>query len=170
MGAHAPPFQCCVTIFILFQAPSVLAHNTTTLIGEGAGEGRNVREKLHKPANYAQTVGVPFSFETDCPKAYLTSSQCSGNFIFASSSKLRLICQFMSTCFICAFHGILYSRLSKTSRYSASHVTLLYASVKYMFISKIRSIGYFLVKCTGLLLDFTNLLCILNAFVHKSLV
>ena len=42
------------------------------------------------------------------------------------------------------------------------------ASVKYIFISKIRSIGYGLVKCTGLLLDFTNLLCILNAFVHKS--
>ena len=53
-----------------------------------------------------------------------------------------------------------------TSGCSASHVTLLYASVKYIFISKIRSIGHFLVKCTGLLLDFTNLLCILNAFVQ----
>ena len=40
--------------------------------------------------------------------------------------------------------------------------------MKYIFISKIRSIGYGSVKCTGLLLDFTNLLCILNAFVHKS--
>ena len=57
-----------------------------------------------------------------------------------------------------------------TSGYSASHVTLLYASVKYIFISKIPSIGYFLVKCTDLLLDFMNLLCILNAFVHKCLV
>ena len=27
-----------------------------------------------------------------------------------------------------------------------------------------------LVKCTGLLLDFTSLLCLLNAFVHKSVV
>ena len=59
-----------------------------------------------------------------------------------------------------------------TSGYSASHVTLLYASVKYIFtcISKIRSIGYFLVECTSLLLDLMNLLCILNAFVHKCLV
>ena len=103
----APPFQCCVTIFILFQAPTISAYNTTTLIGEGAGEGRNVTAKLYLPDNYAQTVGVPTSFETDCPKAYLTSSQCSGNFIYASSSKSKLICQFMSTCFICTFHGIL---------------------------------------------------------------
>ena len=43
----APPFQCCVTIFILFQASTVRAYNTTTLIGEGVGEGRNVREKVH---------------------------------------------------------------------------------------------------------------------------
>ena len=35
----APPFQCCVPIFILFEAPTVCAYNTTTLIGEG-GEGR----------------------------------------------------------------------------------------------------------------------------------
>ena len=56
------------------------------------------------------------------------------------------------------------------SGYSASHVILLYASVKYIFISKMRSLGYGLVKCTGSFLDFTDLLCILNAFVHKSLV
>ena len=62
----APPFQCCVTIFILFQAPTVSAYNTTTLIGEGAGEGRNVTAKLYLPDNYTQTVGVPISFETDC--------------------------------------------------------------------------------------------------------
>ena len=37
----APPFQCCVRIFILFQAAKVSAYSTTTLIGEGAGEGRN---------------------------------------------------------------------------------------------------------------------------------
>ena len=37
----APPFQCCVPIFILFQAATVSAYSTTTLIGEGAGEGRN---------------------------------------------------------------------------------------------------------------------------------
>ena len=37
----APPFQCCVSIFILFQAATVSAYSTTTLIGEGAGEGRN---------------------------------------------------------------------------------------------------------------------------------
>ena len=36
-----PPFQCCVPIFILFQAATVSAYSTTTLIGEGAGEGRN---------------------------------------------------------------------------------------------------------------------------------
>ena len=35
-----PPFQCCVPIFILFQAPTVCAYNTTTLIGERGGEGR----------------------------------------------------------------------------------------------------------------------------------
>ena len=35
----AVPFQCCVTIFILFQAPTVSAYNTTTLIGEGARGG-----------------------------------------------------------------------------------------------------------------------------------
>ena len=62
----APPFQCCVTIFILIQAPTISAYNTTTLIGEGAGEGRNVTAKLYLPDNYAQTVGVPTSFETDC--------------------------------------------------------------------------------------------------------
>ena len=39
----APPFQFCVPIFILFEAPTVCAYNTTTLIGEG----RNVREKVH---------------------------------------------------------------------------------------------------------------------------
>ena len=33
----APPFQCCVPIFILFQAATV----SKTLIGEGVGEGRN---------------------------------------------------------------------------------------------------------------------------------
>ena len=44
------------------------------------------------------------------------------------------------------------------------------ASVKYIFISIIRSIGYGLVKRTGLLIDFKNLLCIPNAFVHKSVV
>ena len=38
----APLFQCCVPIFILFQAPTVCAYNTTTLIVEGAGVGRNV--------------------------------------------------------------------------------------------------------------------------------
>ena len=37
----APPFQCCVPIFILFQAATVSAYSTTTLIGEEAGEGRN---------------------------------------------------------------------------------------------------------------------------------
>ena len=37
----APPFQCCVSIFIIFQAATVSAYSTTTLIGEGAGEGRN---------------------------------------------------------------------------------------------------------------------------------
>ena len=37
----APPFQCCVPIFILFQAATVSAYSTATLIGEGAGEGRN---------------------------------------------------------------------------------------------------------------------------------
>ena len=36
----APPFQCCVPIFILFQAATVSAYSTT-LIGEGAGVGRN---------------------------------------------------------------------------------------------------------------------------------
>ena len=36
----APPFQCCVPIFILFQAATVSAYSTT-LIGEGAGEERN---------------------------------------------------------------------------------------------------------------------------------
>ena len=44
------------------------------------------------------------------------------------------------------------------------------ASVKYIFISIIRNISYGLVKCTGLLIDFINLLCIPNAFVHKSVV
>ena len=44
------------------------------------------------------------------------------------------------------------------------------ASVKYIFISIIRSISYGLVKCTGLLIDFINLLCIPDAFVHKSVV
>ena len=39
----APPFQCCATIFMLFQAPTVSAYNTTTLIGEG----KNVTTKLH---------------------------------------------------------------------------------------------------------------------------
>ena len=43
------------------------------------------------------------------------------------------------------------------------------ASVKYIFISIIRSISYGLVKCTGLLIDFINLLCIPNAFVYTSL-
>ena len=43
----APPFQCCVPIFILFEAPTVCAYNTTTLIGEGGGEGGNGREKVH---------------------------------------------------------------------------------------------------------------------------
>ena len=57
-----------------------------------------------------------------------------------------------------------------TLGYSPSHVILLYACVKYIFISIIRSIGYGLVKCTGLLMDFTNLLCILNAFVRKPVV
>ena len=42
------------------------------------------------------------------------------------------------------------------------------ASVQYIFISIISSISYGLVKCTGLLIDFINLLCIPNAFVHKS--
>ena len=37
----APPFQCCVPIFILFQATTVSAYSSTTLIGEGAGKGRN---------------------------------------------------------------------------------------------------------------------------------
>ena len=37
----APPFQCCAPIFILFQAATVSAYSTTTLIGEGTGEGRN---------------------------------------------------------------------------------------------------------------------------------
>ena len=41
MYSPAPPFQCCVSIFILFQAPTVSAYSRTTLIGEGAGEGRN---------------------------------------------------------------------------------------------------------------------------------
>ena len=40
----APPFQCCVPIFILFQVVTVSAYSTITLIGEGAGEGRIVRE------------------------------------------------------------------------------------------------------------------------------
>ena len=35
----APPFQRCVL--------TVCAYNTTTLIGAGGGEGRNVREKVH---------------------------------------------------------------------------------------------------------------------------
>ena len=43
----APPFQCCVPIFILFEAPTVCAYNTTTLNGEGVEEGRNVRENVH---------------------------------------------------------------------------------------------------------------------------
>ena len=43
----APPFQCCVTIFILFQAPTDSAYNTTTLIEEGGGEGRDVTAKRH---------------------------------------------------------------------------------------------------------------------------
>ena len=42
------------------------------------------------------------------------------------------------------------------------------ATVKYIFISIIRSISYGFVKCMGLLIDFINLLCIPNAFVHKS--
>ena len=37
----APPFQCCVPIFTLFQAATVSAYSTTTLIGDGDGEGRN---------------------------------------------------------------------------------------------------------------------------------
>ena len=38
----APPFQCCVSTFILFEAPTVSVYSTTTLIGEGTGEERNV--------------------------------------------------------------------------------------------------------------------------------
>ena len=37
----APPFQCCIPIFILSQAATVSAYSTTTLVREGAGEGRN---------------------------------------------------------------------------------------------------------------------------------
>ena len=37
-----PPFQCCVPIFILFEAPTVCAYNTTTLIGEGGGGRREM--------------------------------------------------------------------------------------------------------------------------------
>ena len=40
-----PPFQCCVPIFILSQAATVSAYSTTTLIGEGAGEGRNCERR-----------------------------------------------------------------------------------------------------------------------------
>ena len=36
----APPFQCCVPIFILLQAATVSAYSTTTLIGEGRNCGR----------------------------------------------------------------------------------------------------------------------------------
>ena len=34
-----PPFQCYVPIFILFETATVSVYSTTTLIGEGAGEG-----------------------------------------------------------------------------------------------------------------------------------
>ena len=64
-------------------------------------------------------------------------------------------------------------RVEYTSGYGASHVwqsRCFTASVKYIFISIIHSISYGLVKCTGLLIDFINLLCIPNAFVHKSVV
>ena len=37
----AAPFQCCVPIFILFQAATVSAYSTIISIGKGAGEGRN---------------------------------------------------------------------------------------------------------------------------------
>ena len=42
----APPFQCCVPIFILFQAATVSAYSTTTLIGEGPGREEIVGENL----------------------------------------------------------------------------------------------------------------------------
>ena len=44
--SSAPPFQCCVPIFILFQAATVSAYSTTTLIGRGPGRGEIVGENL----------------------------------------------------------------------------------------------------------------------------